>query len=177
MTTRFEPARPEDAPAIRQLRAEAGEWLASLGSDQWSTPPHRGVTDNPERGVDAAIERGEVFVLRDDSHILATMTVDDYADPEFWTPEDNPADALYVHRMIVKRSASGANLGGLMLDFAADLARSAGKTWLRLDAWRSNLALQRYYLHKGFTHVRTVELAHRGSGALFQRELSGTSAS
>lgn len=172
MTLPLEPATPDDAPAIEQLRHEARQWLASLGSDQWDAPPRHDPTS--PHGIAAGIRRGEVYVLRDGDSIAATMTVDDHADPEFWGPGDHPDDALYVHRMIVKRSASGANIGGQMLDFAADLAASAGKRWLRLDAWRSNVALQRYYLHRGFTHVRTVELAHRGSGALFQRRVSGS---
>ncbi|GAB4087014.1 hypothetical protein GCM10028784_36440 [Myceligenerans cantabricum] len=170
MTLPLERATPDDAPAIEQLRHEARQWLASLGSDQWNAAPHYDPAS--PHGIAAGIKRGEVYVLRDGDSITATMTVDRHADPEFWGPGDRPDDALYVHRMIVQRSASGSDIGGRMLDFAAGLARDVGKNWLRLDAWRSNLALQRYYLNKGFTHVRTVNLAHRGSGALFQRRVS-----
>jgi hypothetical protein len=35
--------------------------------------------------------------------------------------------------------------------------------------WTTNERLQHYYLREGFTHVRTVVLAHNPSGALFQR--------
>lgn len=50
-----------------------------------------------------------------------------------------------------------------------DQAARAGKTWLRLDAWRTNTALHDYYRRHGFTDVRIVDLPWRGSGALFQR--------
>jgi GNAT superfamily N-acetyltransferase len=167
VTTTPEQATSADAPAIAELRAEARRWLASIGSDQWSAPPHYDPAS--PHGIEAGIARGEVYVIRDGDSVTATMTVDDHADAEFWTPEDRPDEALYVHRMIVARAARGRDLGGLMLDFATEVAAEAGKRWLRLDAWRSNVALQNYYLGKGFTHVRTVDLPHRGSGALFQR--------
>ena len=58
-----------------------------------------------------------------------------------------------------------------MLDWAADLAAGRGLTWLRLDAWRTSDRLHAYYRRHGFTHMRTVDLPHRGSGAIFQRRV------
>lgn len=40
---------------------------------------------------------------------------------------------------------------------------------LRLDCAKHNARLRTYYDAHGFTHVRTVDLAHRESGALFER--------
>ncbi|MEU7909175.1 GNAT family N-acetyltransferase [Actinoplanes sp. NPDC049118] len=99
------------------------------------------------------------------------ITVDDYADPEFWTAQDDPDSALYVHRMVVDRVAGGNGVGGRLLDWAERLASSLGRTWLRLDAWRTNAPLHAYYQRQGFVPVRTVNLSHRGSGALFQRRV------
>jgi GNAT superfamily N-acetyltransferase len=84
-------------------------------------------------------------------------------------PGDFPDDALYIHRMIVRRELAGADVGTAVIDWASERAASAGKRWLRLDAWRTNPRLQRYYANQGFQLVRTVELPHRHSGALFQR--------
>lgn len=103
--------------------------------------------------------------------MVGTIIVDDFADPDFWSEDDAPSDALYVHRMIVSTTVSGRNLGAALLDFAERLAESRGRKWLRLDAWRTNLALHRYYIRQGFRAVRTVDLSHRGSGALFQRRV------
>jgi GNAT superfamily N-acetyltransferase len=102
------------------------------------------------------------------------ITVDDYADPEFWTPEDQPDRALYVHRMVVDRSASGKNVGERLIDWAENLAKASGKEWLRLDAWSTNAPLHAYYKEQGFSPVRVLNLSHRGSGALFQRSVSQT---
>jgi GNAT superfamily N-acetyltransferase len=120
-----------------------------------------------ERGLRPAIARGEVFTVRDHDQVVATFTLDDYADPDFWTESDDPKSALYVHRMIVSRAAAGHDLNAAILDWAEQHAAGAGRDWLRLDAWRTNLALHRYYERHGFQHIRTIGLPWRGSGALF----------
>jgi GNAT superfamily N-acetyltransferase len=161
-------AQAQDEPLIRQLHAEAVAWLSEQGTDQWQPSAMR--THPPaERTLAASIGRGEVFLMREDDRVVGTLMLDDYADPDFWTADDDPGSALYVHRMIVTREASGRDLGGAMLDWAAKQAARTGRAWLRLDAWRTNLALHRYYERHGFIRVRTVDLPHRGSGALYQR--------
>jgi GNAT superfamily N-acetyltransferase len=110
-----------------------------------------------------------VCLVKDGDSVVGTLTLDDYADPEFWTDEDEPKSALYVHRMVVSRDAAGHDIGGAMLDWASDQATHAGKAWLRLDAWRTNTGLHNYYRRHGFADVRTISLPWRGSGAFFQR--------
>jgi GNAT superfamily N-acetyltransferase len=50
------------------------------------------------------------------------ITLDDRADPEFWTPAEQAEPALYLHRMVVARSASGHRTGRLLLDWAVNRA-------------------------------------------------------
>jgi GNAT superfamily N-acetyltransferase len=160
-------AEPADLDTVEDLRAEATAWLASKGLDQWQRSNPRFPTR--ARAADA-IARGACYLAYDgNSELVGTITVDDDADPEFWTPAEQTEPALYVHRMIVRRAAAGAGLGGLLLDWAGDRAARAGHRWLRLDAWKTNKPLHHYYERQGFAHVRTVDLAHRGSGAVFQR--------
>jgi ribosomal protein S18 acetylase RimI-like enzyme len=168
-----------DAPAIRQARLDdvdelvviyqdAQRWLAAQGSDQWAKNTASKIRD----GLVGAIKRSECHVAEVDGKVVGMITVDGFADPEFWLPGDSPDSALYVHRMVINRGVSGRNVGGKLLDRAEELAASRGKAWLRLDAWRTNEKLHAYYRKQGFTHVRTVDLPHRGSGALFQRRVS-----
>ncbi|MFR9794630.1 GNAT family N-acetyltransferase [Streptomyces sp. MS06] len=163
---RIRPGRPDELDTVEALLSEASGWLASRGIDQWQYPPHR------DR-ITAALEQGVCFLASDDGEPVATIQVDDFADPEFWTPDDDPGDALYVHRMAVRRHAAGADVGARMLDWAAHRATTLGKRWLRLDAWKDNEGLHRYYKSVGFTLVRIVDLPHRRSGALFQRQAQG----
>ncbi|WP_225846965.1 GNAT family N-acetyltransferase [Streptomyces sp. HPF1205] len=156
------PARPDEQPIVEDLLREASAWLASRGIDQWQFPPH---SDRIRR----ALQRGEVFLATVGDQPVATLQVDDHADLEFWTQEDEPGDALYVHRMAVTREFAGTGIGSTLLDWASERAAAAGKSWLRLDAWKDNVKLHSYYADHGFSLVRVVDLPHRGSGALFQR--------
>lgn len=154
-----------DVDAVLGLIIEAARWLAERGSDQWHYTAER-----HRLAIERATARGEVWVLRDSAGtVVATITLNGYADPEFWTAEDDPADALYVHRMAVARTATGQEIGAALLDWAARQTVDAGKKWLRLDAWANNTALHDYYRSQGFQPVRLLHFAHRGSGALFQR--------
>ncbi|MFD1658110.1 GNAT family N-acetyltransferase [Streptomyces caeni] len=160
------PGRPDELGVVEGLLSGASAWLASRGIDQWQYPPHR------DR-IMTALERGVCFLAFEDGEPIATMQVDDFADPEFWTPDDDPGAALYLHRMAVSRSAAG--VGVRLLDWAAERAAAQGKRWLRLDAWKDNEGLHRYYKAAGFTLVRIVDLPHRRSGALFQRPAASPS--
>jgi GNAT superfamily N-acetyltransferase len=166
-------AASDDREVIEQLQAESVEWLATRGLDQWQPGQPRAPRDRPGSHLDDALERGTCWIAETDGQIVATITVDDNADPEFW-PLEHAEHALYVHRMIVRRSHAGHNLGAVLLDWADQLARGASRPLLRLDAWRTNQALHAYYRNQGFTHVRTLNLAHRGSGALFERPVERT---
>jgi GNAT superfamily N-acetyltransferase len=103
---------------------------------------------------------------------VGTITIDDHADPEFWTVDERQEPALYIHRMVIARAHAGHNLGAALLELANDLAARAGARWLRLDAWKTNTALHDYLQPPRLPAPRTVDLPHRGSGALFQRPVA-----
>ncbi|NJQ13507.1 GNAT family N-acetyltransferase [Streptomyces bohaiensis] len=152
---------------MSQLWASASKWLASHGSDQWQYPANENrITDD--------IENGKVFVavpnfMASDSELFGTITLDVSPDPEFW--EDADGGALYVRRMITAPAARGHDLGSALIDWAAGraLLQPDPLPVLRLDAWKTNEALHAYYTGQGFRRVRTVRLAHRRSGELFER--------
>lgn len=182
-----------DLPGVLALLAEAAEWLHARGIRQW---PRGGF--GAER-IEPLIEESVLYVaetaapdgedaspaLTGPRHpygghdltgqegpareLIAVVAVDDHADPEFWTPADDPASALYVHKLAVSRRAAGRGVGEALLDWAGRQALLAGRPWLRLDCAKNNTMLQNYYRGRLFTHVRTVDLPHRASGALFQR--------
>jgi GNAT superfamily N-acetyltransferase len=157
-------ARLDELATVEALLSGASTWLASRGIDQWQYPPRR------DR-ITQALQRGECFLAVRDGEAIATVQVDAFADPEFWDAADGPEAALYVHRMAVSRKAAGENVGAVLLDWAAERAADAGKSWLRLDAWKDNPGLHRYYERVGFDLVRIVDLPHRRSGALYQRRI------
>lgn len=159
-------AGPDDLGAVLDLFREASRWLSEKGIDQWQWEPR-------VEQIRGDIEQGNVFVGEDDSGcVIATATIDTFADPDFWRPEDNPRDALYVHRMIVARDRAGRGFGDELTRWIEEFARALGYEHVRLDCYRSNTGLHHYYKTHGWTHVRTVEAPWRPSGALFQRSPS-----
>jgi hypothetical protein len=121
-------------------------------------------------GMLASIEAGETFIVWDDDHTpAATITINRFAKPELWTPQEAAEPALYAHKVTVDRAYGGQGLGAELLDWAGTKAADEGADWLWVDVWTANERLQHYYLRRGFTYVRTVVLLHNPSGALFQR--------
>ncbi|MDJ1131429.1 GNAT family N-acetyltransferase [Streptomyces iconiensis] len=158
---RIRQAGPEELDRVVELWLEARQWLASRGSEQWQYPPRR------ER-MAAAVQEGECHLAFVGGRLAGSVTLQEKGDPEWWAA-DEPASALYVHDLMVRRDFAGQRLGGRLLDWSGEVAGGQGKPWLRLEAWKNNRALHRYYLDQGFALLRIVDLPHRNSGALFQR--------
>jgi GNAT superfamily N-acetyltransferase len=159
-------ASPEDLDAVLGLFREASQWLASKRIDQWQWGPR-------VEQVRGDIEQGNVFVGEEENgRIVATVTVDTFADPDFWRAQDDPSSALYVHRMIVARDHAGLGLGDELTQWVEHFAGALGYDYIRLDCYRSNTGLHRYYKSHGWTQVRTVDAPWRPSGTLFQRPVS-----
>ncbi|WP_340559491.1 GNAT family N-acetyltransferase [Streptomyces sp. GSL17-111] len=142
-------AQPQDVAQLLAFREEAASWLIQLGSDQWQRP-------YPADRLLATVQAGAVFMLDDGPVTAATITLDAIAEEGLWTDHELSEPSMFVTKLTVARSHAGANLGGRLLDWAGDRAYRAGAKWLRLDAWTTNEGLQRYYLERGFEHVRTV---------------------
>jgi GNAT superfamily N-acetyltransferase len=160
------PATPENLSLLIAFRDEAASWLAARSIDQWQKPWP--TEDLMEEGMLRNIRAGETFIVWDDGTPAATITIDRWANPDLWTPEEAAEPALYAHKLTVARAYAGQSLGPELLDWAGTHAALAGARWLRVDVWTTNRQLQHYYLDLGFTHVRTV-VSHNPSGALFQR--------
>ncbi|MGY5630267.1 GNAT family N-acetyltransferase [Streptomyces sp. UC1A3] len=163
------PATPDDLPLLLAFREQAASWLSKLGTDQWSRP-------YPADRLLATIEAGTVFMVRDGEATAATITLTSEAEEGLWSEEELREPSMFVNKLTVSREYAGQNLGGRLLDWAGDRAFRSSAKWLRLDAWTTNEALQRYYLRQGFEHVRTVREGSavnggpRVSGWLAQRE-------
>jgi GNAT superfamily N-acetyltransferase len=156
-----------DVSRVAELWTAAARDLAARGYDQWQYPVR-------VASIQKAVDAGTCWVIDDKRGLAATVTLDEDADPALWRPEDQPGDALYVHRLVVRTDLRGQDLGSAILDWAGDRAADLGKGWLRLDAWTTNPDLHRYYLNQNFHHIRTVHAAGIVSGALFQREAAAT---
>ncbi|MGZ0147646.1 hypothetical protein ACXJJ3_11300 [Kribbella sp. WER1] len=158
--TRIRRAEPSDLETFLDVLSAATKRLHSRGISQW--PPRFA-----ESKVVPDIEAGHAYIVWDGSDAIATTILNTNGDRDFWTPDELTDSAYYVSKI---STVSGyAGLGSAILDWCGRQTARLGGDLLRLDAWRTNFDLQKYYLSQGFRHVRTVELAHRNSGALFER--------
>ncbi|GAA1778314.1 GNAT family N-acetyltransferase [Luedemannella helvata] len=154
-------ADAEDFDTVMALLADSIAWLRGQGLDQWST------ADAWPAKIRRSLDCGDVWLLNDDRPI-GTITVETSGDPDFWTAAERSEPALYVSKLAVSRDRAGHELGGLLLEWSRAHAHALGSTWVRLDAWKSNPRLHRYYLDRGWKYVRTCDNPRRRSGTLFQ---------
>lgn len=167
VTEVLRPAGPADVDALMALRTEAEAWLKDKDTDQWND------AETGTRAIAkwrATIDDGRTWVVVDTGtgEILATVSRGP-ADRDFWTDADVLESGLHLYKLIVARSASGRQLGARVVDWMSRLAALEGRDWLRIDTWRTNTGLHRYYEQLGFKHVRTEAPAHRLSGWMAQR--------
>jgi GNAT superfamily N-acetyltransferase len=135
-------ATAEDVETVGALMDEATAWVNVLGHEQWPRP-------FPREQLAAAIGRGEVFVADADGESVATVTVL-ADDPTYWG--ERPPDALYVHKLVVRRDRAGRGLGAELVAWVDDRAADAGRRFLRLDCLRDDPGIRAYYERLGFEH-------------------------
>jgi hypothetical protein len=83
------------------------------------------------------IQAGETFIVWDDDTPAATITINRFAKPELWTPEEAAEPALYAHKVTVDRAHAGQGLGaelqlsrsGLVLPPRPGWRDLAGRCW------------------------------------------------
>lgn len=166
-----------DMTDVQFVLDDVAGWLAGKGIDQW--PTHFS-EDGGRRMVQlrAEAERGHVYLARYGDQPMGTVTVTDWADPDFsaaWP--GGPGDARYVMRLASRRVAralrepGATNLGALLLNIAGGVTLLENARYLRLDCSRTNTRLHAYYEQAGFRPAGTVRVPGRRSGALFQLDL------
>ena len=127
---------------VAGLLDEATVWVGERGYEQWPLP-------FPRDELEAAVERGEVYVAEVDREVVATVTLL-WDDPMYWG--DRPADAAYVHKLAVRRACAGRRIGSAIVEWADMTAAAAGRAFLRLDCLADNPGIRSYYEQLGFEH-------------------------
>ncbi len=156
-------AGQEDLANVVTLLNEAAERLHSRGVEQWGP----GWMTNERMAP--AVSRGEVFLVKErDGDPVATVTLHETPDVDFWSPEEQKENALYLGKLA--RSDDEPGVGTWLLRWCVDHAAQLGYRRVRLDAWATNQRLHEYYQLNGWTHLRTVSLPWRQSGGLFEHD-------
>ena len=142
-------AMEADAPLATAILREVSEWLVARGQKLWDPD------EISEVGVAQHARAGELVLGWEGDLAIACMYLQ-RSDPLFW-PEAKPDEALYVHRLAVRRAFAGQGVAQAMLGWASADARRLGRPLLRLDT-ELRPALMHLYEGTGFVRVDPTSL-------------------
>jgi GNAT superfamily N-acetyltransferase len=139
----FIKAMPEDAGLASSIMLETAEWLKQQGQALWFPEEL-----TPEKLM-CSIDAGELYLVMVRNRPVGTV-IFQLHDKTYW-PDMPEGDAAYIHKIILRRSATGKGLGAQIIAWAKEKARSLGMTYLRLDTEAARAKLCALYESAGFT--------------------------
>jgi GNAT superfamily N-acetyltransferase len=148
-------AQPHEAQAVAEVIQEAARWLMTWRAQLWD-PELVGLAF-----VTPIISRGQMLTARTAAEIAGVMILEP-EDPHFW-PDRPAGEALYLHKLAVRRAYSGQGLPALLMDYAARLAEGQGRRFLRLDC---DPPLAGFYQRLGFAGVDEIDVRHPEAGPM-----------
>lgn len=137
-------AKPGDTETVADILSEAARWLEQTGRLMW-----RDEELVPAR-IAADVAAG-LFIIAECDGEAAGVVKFQLEDELFW-PDVPRGESAFVHRLAVRRKFAGGTVSSALLNWAVERARSAGKTWLRLDCEASRAKLRAVYERFGFVH-------------------------
>jgi GNAT superfamily N-acetyltransferase len=133
-----------DVGTVSDILREAASWLDARGEPLW--------TDSellPDRIIDEVAD-GLYWLAEDGGVALGTVRFQ-LEDPLFW-PDLSSGEAVFVHRLAVRRVAAGGVVSSFLLQWAIERARQLGRPYLRLDCDAARPRLRAFYERFGFRH-------------------------
>ena len=136
-------ADPAETELVSEILTEAAKWLRSSGMTLW--PPEQLTPEHTAPDVQA----GSFFLAWSGPAAVGTMRLTP-SDPRFW-PDALPGEAIYLHRLAVRRAVSGGPVSSALMRWAVAHATEEGAAFLRLDCDRERPRLRRVYERFGFS--------------------------
>lgn len=139
--------RVYDAEALEAIAIlhDASVWTSTFGEPVWAF----GSFSAEEQSRIA----GEQIGGFEGAHMVACMRLQE-RDPIYW-PDDPPGEALYLHKLAVRRSASGKGWSARLVEWAIEECRRKNARALRLDTLAID-RLTRHYETLGFRLVDEI---------------------
>lgn len=124
---------------------EAAQWLEDTGKKNWE--PSRFTVENILR--ESNIDELYLCCADDEPAGCFRMQTKD----EFFWPGAPESEALYIHKLAVRRKFSGQGISKIMIDWVKDQALEKGIPYVRLDCIANRKKLCRLYSNLGFSKV------------------------
>lgn len=114
----------------------------------------------------AALDRGDLFVLEADGRVVAAAILNQTQVPEYadclWAHPADPSQVMVLHTLVVDPLTQGKGYGRAFVAFYEDYARAHGCPFLRMDTNAKNLAARRMYAKLGFSEPGVVSCTFNG---------------
>ncbi|MGW5353166.1 N-acetyltransferase family protein [Streptomyces sp. NPDC004031] len=152
---RIRPGGPADAPAVLDMLDGAVAWMNSRGNtEQWGTTPYSRKPGGVER-VQRYTTENMPFVAEVDGVPAGALVLDTGPSPQMpIAPAAEPE--RYVRLLVSDRRRAGQGIGAALLEHAAEQARQAGVSLLRVDCWAGGGGgLVAFYERCGFTRTES----------------------
>lgn len=115
-----------------------------------------------DKGVAAAIGRGEQYVCMDNGRAVGALVLstdpEGYYEAGEWGAELRRGEFLVIHVLAVDPELGGRGIGSFMVGQCVALARREGYKAIRLDVVPGNTPAERLYAKFGFTYAGTKDL-------------------
>ncbi|MCP4093029.1 MAG: GNAT family N-acetyltransferase [Planctomycetes bacterium] len=165
MSSRIRKAQGEELPIVIGILDEVVAWMEQFGDSLWTEE------EVSSQAMQADFDAGDYYLVIEGEQIVATFLMQDH-DSYYW-PEAGKGEALYLHRIAVRRAFAGSGHSKAVLRFAMEQARKRGIDWIRLDCDFHRKALNNLYTKLGFAfHSEVVIGDYHGN----RYQLSVTSA-
>jgi GNAT superfamily N-acetyltransferase len=134
-------AKSTEAPLVSSVLTEAADWVESRGEPLWR---HEHVSID---AVAANVAAGLYYIawLNDEAAGVVRFQLEDAI---FW-PEAIEGEAVYLHRLAVRRRYAGG-ISGALLNWAVSRASELGRRYVRLDCASDRSSLRNVYERFGF---------------------------
>ena len=156
-----------ELPEIHNLTKACGQYLAAQGIFQWNE-------HYPSESVlKADVERGELFVYKEQENLIGIMALTTIMDPEYasvsWlSPSENN---LYVHRLAIAPEHQGKGHARKLMAFAETYARESRFSSIRLDTFSQNKKNQNFYEKRGYSKLEEIFLPLQSEHPFYCYEL------
>jgi GNAT superfamily N-acetyltransferase len=163
MSILIQPARPDQTPIVASILTEAAQWLIDRGQPLWRLEK---VT--PE-AISADVAAGLFYIAWRNGDAVGVMKLE-LEDGHFW-PEMPPGEAVFLHRLAVRRAAAGGAVTPALFKYAFEHTRRLGRPFLRLDCVASRPSLRHVYERNGFVLHSEIDIKGKVS-ARYERSVN-----
>lgn len=146
-------AKNQDIEIIETLYFNKIEQLAQQGLRQWEKEEVTWKEMSQEYDI------SNFYLVYQKDKAVGAFVIIDY-DPTYWL-EDQPQEALYIHKVMVDDSVKKQGISDAILTFFKEEGKRRGYPVVKLDVREHKEKLRSFYERNGFKLVRIVDL-HKG---------------